>query len=175
MEYGKRAHYDQALDLIMGGAWRVNADEGSVYGRGRSLAAWRPIGVLRAGYMRLRIGFKGPSVSAHRVIWESVHGPSDLTLTINHKNGVKTDNRIENLELVTNRDNVIHAFETGLGSHASRNVGSRNGMAKLTEDQALEIRHRRAGGESGNVLALEFGVSPQTICNIHKRRGWSDF
>lgn len=172
MEYGKRTHYDQALDLINEGSWRVDADRGVVYGRGRSRAAWRPIGTLRSGYLRLRIGYKGPSVSAHRVIWEFAYGPSDLGLTINHKNGVKTDNRIANLELVTNRQNVVHGFEMGLQSRASRNVGSKNAMAKLTEERAAEIRRRRAAGERGRALAAEFEISEQAVCNIHKGRGW---
>ena len=34
-------------------------------------------------------------------------------MVVNHKNGVKTDNRLENLEYITSRENTIHAFKMG--------------------------------------------------------------
>lgn len=50
------------------------------------------------------------------------------------------------------------------------NVGSRNGGAKLTEDQVREIY---ASTEAGIALASRYGVSPQAISSIHTGATWS--
>lgn len=50
--------------------------------------------------------------------------------------------------------------------------GSRNGEAKLTEQQVAEIRRRAAAGELQRNLAVEFCVSPPTISRIVHREGW---
>lgn len=66
---------------------------------------------------------------AHRMIWEHVHGAIPEGMEINHKNGVKWDNRISNLELVTPSENCLHAYRTGLvradGVHNGRYKGKR--------------------------------------------------
>jgi hypothetical protein len=61
----------------------------------------------------------------------------------------------------------------GLHLHPeSRCHGERNGMAKLTAEQAQDILRRRGKGETGRALAHEFGVSPTTICTLGRKR-WS--
>ena len=47
----------------------------------------------------------------HRVIWEAFNGPIPGRLEVNHKNLNRSDNRLENLELLTHRENVQHAFD----------------------------------------------------------------
>lgn len=49
----------------------------------------------------------------HRLIASAFHG-QPKGLEVNHKNGVKDDNRPENLEWVTRSENHIHAYKTGL-------------------------------------------------------------
>ena len=89
--------------------YRCNPDAGLIYGKRQN----RPIGrVDGRGY--IQISACGHVGLAHRMIWESVHGPIPDGLQINHKNGVKTDNRISNLELVTGSENVKHAYRIGL-------------------------------------------------------------
>jgi len=45
----------------------------------------------------------------HRVVWEAFNGPIPDRLEVNHKNLDRADNRLENLELLTHRENVNHA------------------------------------------------------------------
>lgn len=60
------------------------------------------------GYHRLMVRVNGDSVSrlSHRLVASAFLGESDLE--VNHKDGVKTNNRPENLEYVTNGENQLH-------------------------------------------------------------------
>lgn len=65
------------------------------------------------GYMTVRIDDKKELI--HRLVCATFHGEAPLGKDyVNHKNGDKSDNRAENLEWVSQRENVIHARETGL-------------------------------------------------------------
>ena len=63
------------------------------------------------GYDRYRLtGLGGHSMAyVHRVVWESFHGPIPDGYEINHKDCNKKNNRIDNLELVTHKENMDHA------------------------------------------------------------------
>jgi hypothetical protein len=68
------------------------------------------------GYLTIRIPINGEyrSVGQHRLLAESfIPNPENKT-EVNHKNGIKNDNRLENLEWVTRSENIKHAFATGL-------------------------------------------------------------
>jgi len=47
----------------------------------------------------------------HRCMWEAFYGPIPNKLEINHKNLDRSDNRLDNLELLTHRENVQHAMD----------------------------------------------------------------
>jgi HNH endonuclease. len=87
----------------------IDAAAGIVYGkRGKPIRKIDSRGYL---FVYSGAGFVG---TCHRMIWESVHGPIPAGLQINHINGIKTDNRIANLELVTPSENIVHAYRHGL-------------------------------------------------------------
>ena len=72
--------------------------------------------ILRKGYFAIGLSkdnnFK--RYSLHRLIAIAFIPNPDNKPHINHKNGIKTDNRSVNLEWCTPSENLIHAFETGL-------------------------------------------------------------
>jgi hypothetical protein len=95
-------------------------------------------------------------------------GPTDTV--VRHLNDNKLDNRVENLARGTYSDNMDDAIKNGVGFVGK---GTANGKAKLTEDIVREIRQLYATGEfSQRALALRFGVSRYTICQIVRRKNW---
>lgn len=85
---------------------------------------------------------------------------------VNHINGNKQDNRVENLEWVTGQENMDHAVETGL-----LNVkGEMNPAAKLTKDHVLMIVKSK---KAVAVLAKDLGVCNATIYHIRAGRVWT--
>jgi len=106
-------------------------------------------------------------VSLHRAVWEMFVDEIPADMVINHKNGIKTDNRIENLELVTNRENIEH-YKRELLTYR----GEKNHMSKLTEEKVRAIRKRKKLGVSTLQLAKEYGVALSTIKRVVSRKLW---
>lgn len=107
-----REAYDKALEKVNSGAWAINFESGTVYGRfGRPLTARNSYG-YPAG--TIDVDGKRHEVSFHRVVWEAAWGKIPEGMQINHKNGIKADNSLWNLELVTPAENTEHALSIGL-------------------------------------------------------------
>lgn len=81
---------------------------------------------------------------------------------VNHKDLNRKNNKVNNLEWVTRKENVRHAAKSG--SYAKR----------FTEDDIRYIRSRHQEGISGYKLAKEFNVEQQTIYDILNGRTWKD-
>lgn len=105
----------------------------------------------------------------HRLVWMTFGGPLAVGVQINHKNGVKTDNHLENLEACSASFNVRHAITNGLRSPAR---GVSHGMARLSEDSVREIKRRLLLGDLQKSIASDFGVVPGTIQQIANGRNW---
>lgn len=121
----------------------------------------------KQGYLtvHLRCNGKEKTFKVHRLVAEAFIPNLDNKPQVNHINGIKTDNRVENLEWVTNAENQKHAYDTGL-SHQ----GEEHGRAKLTNEQVIYIRDN-PDNLTGRALAAMFDVTATAISNI--RRGKS--
>jgi len=105
----------------------------------------------------------------HRLVLEAFVGVDASKPFANHKNGIKTDNRLCNLEWVTHAENIAHAYATGLHN---KYVGSNASNAKLTEEQAIEILQCFRDGMFAKDIAIRFGIKPKTALSIANGYTW---
>lgn len=120
------------------------------------------------GYIvvELNKGGTAKAHSAHRLVMAAFAGPLPAGQQVNHKNTIKHDNRLENLEYCTPQENIAHAVANGLVAR-----GEQNPAAVLTADDVRSIRQRYPS-ESYAALGAEYGVDPSTIHLVVKRHNW---
>lgn len=108
---------------------------------------------------------KRTSFQSHRIIAET-YLPNSFNLPeVNHKKGIKTDNRPCAIEWSTHGDNIDHAVE-----HSLIQKGEKCHGAKLTEKDVLEIR---ASNLMQKELAVIYNISRQNISGIIRRIYWT--
>lgn len=118
--------------------------------------------------IRMKTNGKNTSFLFHRIIALAFIPNPENKPQVNHINGIKTDNRIENLEWVTGSENIQHAFNTGLNQGRK---GENHASSKLTELQVLEIRKLKNTMTQQKIGEL-FGVKYQIIGNILRNENW---
>lgn len=139
---------------------------------------------------------RGPGTHPGKVInpWEESHGYLKVTISrshyfvhrlvmcaflrrqhdkeeINHIDGNKKNNSIENLEWVTHSENMLHAYASGLNFSFS---GEDHHMSKLSRADVIYIKNALKNYERGMVSALagKFGVTKHTISKIKNGKSW---
>lgn len=105
----------------------------------------------------------------HRLVAQHFIPNPENKPQVNHKNGIKIDNRVENLEWVTQQENITHAISTGL----KNTKGEMHCRHKLTEGDVLAIRGKYKFVKHGcRKLAEEYNVSTSSIHGIIQRTTW---
>ncbi len=107
--------------------------------------------------------------NVHRLIAEAFLGACPHGKEVNHIDGNKTNNSIENLEYITRSENLGHAYRLGL---ASPPRGEKCGTSKLNEMQVRIIRRCYALSISQGSLSRLFNISRRQIRKILSRESW---
>jgi hypothetical protein len=139
----------------------------------------RPIGrkmktmVNRLGYVRSWLSKDATTkqYSVHRLVmltWRPVE--NSRSLDVNHIDGNKQNNHLDNLEWVTHKANIHHARNV-LGINRDQR-GDKAGYRKLTSEIVREIRSLYAQGVQRSVLAKKYGVTWNAITNVISRKSW---
>lgn len=127
-----------------------------VAANGRLMIVMRSGGVARACYV-------------HRLILEAFVGPAPSDAHQGaHNDGDPLHNHVSNLRWATKQEN-----EADKVRHGTSNRGERFGRARLTNDQAEEIKRCLAAGFASRDLAMRFGVHPSTISSLKRGKSWA--
>jgi len=126
----------------------------------------------RIGYRQLKLdddSGRRRTVGAHRAVASAFLGPIPRNLWVNHKNGIKTDNRLENLEVGTPSYNHLHASQILKRRYAR---GEETACAALTTEAVEVIKELLTAGKSQYYISRAFQVSQNTISNIALGKTW---
>ena len=137
--------------------------------------------VLKAnGYLALKLRVDGVVVpkTIHRLVAIYFIPNPELKATVNHKDGVRTNNSIDNLEWNTYSENNQHSWDIlGGDKRRSRTVlqvtGINNPSSKLTDQNVRDIRLEYSkGSTSWRKLAIKYNVTKTTISSLLSGKTW---
>lgn len=130
--------------------------------------------ITHQGYYRTNIRKENKTIAVfiHQAV-ASLFIPNPLNLPmINHKDGNKLNNEINNLEWCDASYNAQHAIEHNL----MKPYGEDNGFSKLTNEAVIDIRthYKKYSEEFGsNAFAKKYGISNVQVLNIVKYKNWN--
>lgn len=103
----------------------------------------------------------------HRLVAEAFLDCDPDRDQINHKNGIKTDNRVENIEWCTRSENTRHAYANGLLKYNITDAIKAH--TKIFEQDKVDIVNMRRAGIPVKEIAAKYDVSLNTIYEICKK------
>jgi len=161
--------------------WRdVNGFEGyyrvSNYGKVYSIRMKRIMSpwISTWGYECLSIQVDGnrENPTVHKLVALNFIGKIPKGYVVNHKDGIKTNNRVDNLEIISKSEDVLHALRIGLMNRDNVPKGENHNFAILTQKKANEIRILKPY-YTQKELGKKYGVHESTISDIIHKRTWN--
>jgi hypothetical protein len=127
---------------------------------------------ISRGYLQVVLYNKGTSKTrkVHRCIMETFCGISKQEC--NHINGIRTDNRIDNLEYCTRSENQKHAYKIN-SEYRNKVRGENNKHSKLTLGD-IELIKKLKGVRSQVIVAKYFNVTQACISLIQNNKTWAN-
>jgi len=156
----------QLTALVNGSNYSISVDGTLVNMSNGKLKKWTKD---TNGYMRCTIWVDGKSytISQHRILAEYFIDNPEQKQQVNHKNGIKHDNRIENLEWVTQSENALHSFANGLQKptrpHMRKVINMQSGkiydcISDAAKDNGINVSYLNLmlNGKKNNTSKLKF-------------------
>ena len=144
-------------------------------GRGtKKDAAFLKFSKSHSGYFRVALceNSIAKGMFVHRIVAMTFIKNESRLKTVNHKNGIKTDNRVTNLEWMSVKDNLNHGWDCKLRT----DYGENSHMAKLKRTDIKEIfRLRKINKLTYQSIAERFGVTPGNIGYILRGQSWTRY
>lgn len=122
-------------------------------------------------YCTFYINGKSKKFFIHRLVLYCFNPvPNMDTLQVNHIDGNKKNNNINNLEWCTQSENQRHAYRMGLNS----NKGLRNPACKYSEKEIIGIADMLLDGKTIKEIITKYHVSKSLVSAIRNKRLWED-
>lgn len=153
-----KAHPVSGYLVNRDGSFIQNPDTGYVLNPTKS-----PTGYMKIGNYICSGG------SVHQLVYEAFIGLVPKGMQINHKDGIKDNNDLDNLELVTPRQNTQHAYTTGL---ASGGKGEDNSMSKVTASDVEQMYQMFRQGSCNSCIGIQFSVHDRYVSLIRSGKRW---
>lgn len=168
METARRFRWNRQLDKAeISKEWAPIVDgyyattEGQIYSiKSGKLISMRE---TKRGYLEVALSVNGIANTylAHRIICAAFHGPQPSSVSVNHKNYVKTDNRPENLEWMDTKENHRRAVLDG-----RIRSGCNHYASKLSAEDIKTIRELVTAGKSQAYIGRVVGVHQAVISRV---------
>lgn len=126
------------------------------------------IGLDSQGYQIISLFKKGEKklYRLSRLVWEAFCGDIPVNYQINHKNYIRYDNRLENLECITQLENIDYSKER-------ISEANKNGNPKIKACDVLEIRKKYKTNKFTQIeLAEQYGIKRSALSNIVNYVSW---
>lgn len=128
--------------------------------------------ITQRGYMFVTVSINGKlkDLSIHREVAKAFISNDNNLSFVNHKDGNKQNNSVENLEWCTPSENMKHAYKNNLIKDGCK--GETCHLSKLKDEDVINIRFQNLNGVEINKIAKEFNVSCKNIKFIINRKTW---
>lgn len=125
------------------------------------------------GYQLTTLSLRGITrrFRVHRLVASAFLDNPNGYAIVNHKDGIKYNNVVSNLEWCTHLHNNLHALSTGLKVQPK---GEDSFHSKLTNNSADEIKEDILSGMRYDIIAEKHDISPSTISMINTGKRWGD-
>lgn len=155
----------------------INTKRGQGKGRGCSSGLgdeWKKLApnADAHGYRRIRLagpGCSGKGVKVHLLVLRLFRGPAPEGMQARHLDGNKDNNRLDNLEWGTPKENNQDKIR-----HGTVPAGENHGLAKLTWKGVREIRELYRTGTSISALSRRFRVYRNAIRQVVLGKTWKE-